>query len=104
MIDTYRYILLNVAFPIAISVLAVGFVLWLPFKRLTVPKPKLELATFIFVFGLLGAVVGIVTGASREPVIGFVLPALLTLITGFLTPLTHPIRDWRSFDRSYRTV
>jgi hypothetical protein len=85
MIDTYGYILLNVAFPIAISVLAVGLVLWLPFSRFTVPKPKFELATFIFVFGLLGAVVGIVTGASREPVIGFVLPALLTLITGFLT-------------------
>ena len=36
---------------------------------------------FIIVFGLLGGISGLCTGASRESVVGSVLPSLLTLMT-----------------------
>jgi hypothetical protein len=38
---------------------------------------------FIIVFALLGAVVGDCVGVSREPVVGTVIPAVLTLFAAF---------------------
>ena len=39
---------------------------------------------FIFAFGLLGGVIGYSSGNSREPVMGTILPALLTFVTALL--------------------
>lgn len=39
---------------------------------------------FIFAFGIMGGLIGHAIGASRIPVVGIVLPAVLTLISGLL--------------------
>ena len=51
----------------------------------------------IFAFSLLGGVIGIFVGASQTPVIGTVLPAILTFITGLLAYLfgKETLIEWR---------
>jgi hypothetical protein len=83
-LDIYFYIALNTLVPIALSVILITIPLILIYFFVP-PKPPLQLAIFIIVFGLLGAVIGVLTGSSRESVVGSVLPAILTLITTFLT-------------------
>lgn len=43
----------------------------------------------ILAFGVFGTMLGLLIGASREPVVGAALPVLVTLVTGFLTYFTQ---------------
>jgi len=83
-LDVYFYIARNTILPIALSVTLITIPLVLLYCFVP-PKPPRQFAIFILVFGLLGAVIGVLTGSSRESVVGSVLPAILTLITAFLT-------------------
>lgn len=42
----------------------------------------------LFLFSVFGAVVGFLTGASREPVVGTVLPILITTVVTYISYLT----------------
>lgn len=51
----------------------------------------------LLAFGFLGGVSGLSAGLSREPVIGTVIPAMLTLVSGVLGYLfsKEHLKDWR---------
>lgn len=51
----------------------------------------------IFSFSLLGGIIGLFVGASKTPVIGTVLPAILTFVAALLAYLfgKENLRDWR---------
>jgi hypothetical protein len=63
--------------PILLSVILVSLPMMVVFRR-SKPKEFPETWAFIIVFSLLGSVVGICIGASRESVIGTVFPVFLT--------------------------
>lgn len=51
----------------------------------------------ILAFGFIGGVAGLSAGLSREPVIGTVIPAMLTLVSGVLGYLfgKEHLKEWR---------
>jgi hypothetical protein len=79
----YFYIAAHTLLPIVLSVLLITIPLALVYCFVP-PRPPLEFAIFIVVFGLLGAIVGILTGSSRQAAVGSILPAVLTFITAIL--------------------
>lgn len=65
-------------------------------------KNKIELvrgsSSVIISFTALGAMLGVFIGASREPVVGAALPALITLISGLMVYLfsKEEMTEWRA--------
>lgn len=66
--------------PVLFCTAAISLPLFFLYKRIQTNGPA-GASLFIVVFALLGAIAGICTGASREPVVGTILPAILTLMT-----------------------
>jgi len=75
-LDILRFII----FPVLLCTVLVSLPLILCHRKIQKKGPR-GIWLFIVVFGLLGGIVGICTGASRQPVVGVVLPAILTLMT-----------------------
>ena len=77
--------------------ISVGAAILIIFTKCT-SKPAVKgWQVSIFAFSLLGGVIGIFVGASQTPVIGTVLPAVLTFITGLLAYLfgKESMMEWR---------
>ena len=70
--------------PLVIVGIVINIVLWLQYGRRKKPPGKIFLA-MVLAFGVTGCLVGVLVGASREPVVGAALPLIVTLVTGFLT-------------------
>jgi hypothetical protein len=83
-------VLTTVVVPIVISALIVSVILallhWL-FQRVApgsdASEGSLKAGVLFFCFGLAGGLTGRCIGTSLQPVVGAVLPAILTLLTGF---------------------
>jgi hypothetical protein len=73
-------ILRFVIFPVLVCTAIVSLPLILGYRRMA-GKKGAGMWLFIVVFALLGGIAGICTGASRQPVVGTVLPGILTLMT-----------------------
>ncbi len=73
-------------FPWFVSILVITFILFIPYKIVS-KKAKNEQVFFLLGFAYLGGMLGITTGSSETPVLGTLLPALLTFITGLLAYL-----------------
>jgi hypothetical protein len=61
-------------------------------------KPKIKgWQSVIYAFALLGGLVGILVGASKTPVVGTILPAILTFVTALLAYLfgKENLAQWR---------
>jgi hypothetical protein len=69
-----------VMFPVLLCTAIISLPLIIGYKKAQ-KKAPLSTALFVVVFALLGAIAGICTGASRQPVVGTILPAILTLMT-----------------------
>lgn len=81
----------------ALSFISVGVVLvYLVAKYISKVRIKGQ-GALIAAFGVLGGVVGIMVGASRTPVVGTVLPGILTFVTGLLAYLfsKEHLSEWR---------
>lgn len=57
--------------------------LYLVIKPAPSISSAIEAALLIFSVGIIGSCIGIISGLSRSPIAGTVLPAILTLIGGF---------------------
>src|SRR4029077_9944044 len=66
--------------PVLICTAAISVPLLFMHKKMQATAPT-GAPLFIVVFALLGAITGICTRASRQPVVGTILPAILTLMT-----------------------
>lgn len=77
------HVLINVFLPTALFV-SVGFLMVYSGARflgkIQIPGQGITIASF----AALGGVIGVVTGASKSPTVGALLPALLTFITALL--------------------
>ncbi len=69
--------------PLLVAVLISSVVGLLPFLKFVTGASTAFLLAIAF--GLVGGTIGLFTGASQSPVVGAVLPALLTLVGGFVT-------------------
>lgn len=76
----------SVFFPWFLSILVITVLLFIPYKILS-KSGKSEHVLFLLGFSYLGGMLGITTGSSETPVLGTLLPALLTFITGLLAYL-----------------
>ena len=84
------YVLTNVVWPILLSAIIVSVILgllyWLVQKAApvwTTREGALKAGILFLCFSLAGGLCGMCIGSSLQPVVGAVLPALLTLLTAF---------------------
>lgn len=73
----------DVVLPMVVVVAVSAVAASLPFLHRI--RDKTAFLGTVAAFGLIGGVIGLFTGASRDPVVGAVLPAFLTLAGGFVT-------------------
>ncbi len=76
----------SVFFPWFVSILIITVILFIPYKLLS-DNGEYQHMFFLLGFSYLGGMLGITTGSSETPVLGTLLPALLTFITGLLAYL-----------------
>lgn len=71
----------------ALPLLVTLFLIWFSTKKLIHRSQLSKLFIIVFAFSLLGVVTGQITGMSRAPAVGAVLPAILSLVGGVLVYL-----------------
>jgi hypothetical protein len=73
-----------------LPVAVIAAIVWVPLR---IARPSPEFAGIGGLFALVGGTIGVMLGASREPAVQAVLPAILTLIAGYLAWLLRSDRD-----------
>ena len=79
-----------------ISLLGVAFAI---VARLTSSPPTQGSTAFLFSFGFLGGVTGLIAGVSRESIVGGLLTGLLGIISALLSYLfgKESLKQWRHY-------
>ncbi len=72
---------INAVFNGLAPVLAISGTIWIALKAL---RPLRKYAEVGGIFAIVGATIGILTGASREAAVQATLPAMIALVTGYL--------------------